>query len=84
VGLLTKDLSRRLADRNIHIEITDAARKFIAKSGYDPVYGARPLRRYLQRELETRIGRALIAGDVMDGATLGVDLKNDELAIDYS
>jgi ATP-dependent Clp protease ATP-binding subunit ClpB len=84
VGLLTKDLSRRLEERNIKVEITDAARKFIAKSGYDPVYGARPLRRYLQRELETRIGRALIAGDVVDGATLQVDLKNDELAINYS
>jgi len=83
VGLLTKDLSGRLADRNIQIEIADAARKFIAKSGYDPVYGARPLRRYLQRELETRIGRALIAGDVIDGATLQVDLKNDELVINY-
>jgi ATP-dependent Clp protease ATP-binding subunit ClpB len=84
VGLLTKDLSRRLAERNIKVEITDAARKFIAKSGYDPVYGARPLRRYLQRELETRIGRALIAGDVIDGATMQVDLKNDELAISYN
>jgi ATP-dependent Clp protease ATP-binding subunit ClpB len=48
------------------------------------VYGARPLRRYLQRELETRIGRALIAGDVIDGATLRVDLKNDELVINYN
>jgi len=84
VGLLTKDLSRRLEERNIKVEIADAARKFIAKSGYDPVYGARPLRRYLQRELETRIGRALIAGDVVDGATLRVDLKNDELVINYS
>jgi ATP-dependent Clp protease ATP-binding subunit ClpB len=84
VGLLTKDLSRRLEERNINVEIADAARKFIAKSGYDPVYGARPLRRYLQRELETRIGRALIAGDVLDGATLRVDLKNDELVINYS
>ena len=84
VGLLTKDLSRRLEERNIKVEIADAARKFIAKSGYDPVYGARPLRRYLQRELETRIGRALIAGDVLDGSTLRVDLKNDELVINYS
>ncbi|MGD2023288.1 MAG: ATP-dependent chaperone ClpB [Desulfobacterales bacterium] len=84
VGLLTKELSRRLEERNIKVEIADAARKFIAQSGYDPVYGARPLRRYLQRELETRIGRALIAGDVLDGATLRVDLKNDELVIDYS
>jgi ATP-dependent Clp protease ATP-binding subunit ClpB len=84
VGLLTKDLSRRLEERNITVEIADAARKFIAKSGYDPVYGARPLRRYLQRELETRIGRALIAGDVLDGATLRVDLNNNKLVINYS
>jgi ATP-dependent Clp protease ATP-binding subunit ClpB len=84
VGLLTKDLSRRLEERRIKVEISDAARKFIAKSGYDPVYGARPLRRYLQRELETRIGRSLIAGDVVDGATLQVDLINDELVINYN
>jgi len=83
VGLLTKDLSKRLEERNIKVEIAAAARKFIAQSGYDPVYGARPLRRYLQRELETRIGRSLIAGDVVDGATLQVDLKNDELVIKH-
>ncbi|MGD9138045.1 MAG: type VI secretion system ATPase TssH, partial [Desulfobacterales bacterium] len=83
VALLTKDLSRRLEERNINVEITDAARKFIAKAGYDPVYGARPLRRYLQRELETRIGRALIAGDVVDGATIEVDLENGELTVTH-
>jgi ATP-dependent Clp protease ATP-binding subunit ClpB len=83
VGLLTEDLSKRLAERQIKIEISDAARHFIAESGYDPVYGARPLRRYIQRELETRIGRALIAGDVADGATLNVDLDAGELSISY-
>jgi ATP-dependent Clp protease ATP-binding subunit ClpB len=81
VGLLVNDLSRRLEARNINIEIADEARNFIAKTGYDPVYGARPLRRYLQRELETRIGRSLIAGDVPEGTTLRVDLENDELTI---
>ena len=83
VGLLTQDLSRRLAERRIKIEISDAARHFIAETGYDPVYGARPLRRYMQRELETRIGRALIAGDVADGSTLKVDLPGGALSIDY-
>jgi len=83
VGLLTKDLSRRLEERNVKVEITDAARKFIAQSGYDPVYGARPLRRYLQRELETRIGRSLIAGDVAEGATIRVDLKDNELTVNH-
>jgi ATP-dependent Clp protease ATP-binding subunit ClpB len=83
VALLTNDLSRRLEERNINVEITDAARKFIAKAGYDPVYGARPLRRYLQRELETRIGRSLIAGDVVDGATIEVDIENGELTVTH-
>ncbi|WDN88580.1 ATP-dependent Clp protease ATP-binding subunit ClpB [Desulfosarcina sp. BuS5] len=83
VALLTQDLSRRLAERQINIEISDAARHFIAETGYDPVYGARPLRRFIQRELETRIGRALIAGEVSDGATLRVDLNDGELGITH-
>jgi ATP-dependent Clp protease ATP-binding subunit ClpB len=83
VTLLTQDLSTRLAERQIDIEISDAARHFIAETGYDPVYGARPLRRFIQRELETRIGRALIAGEVSNGATLRVDLCNGELGITH-
>ena len=83
VILLTKDLTRRLEDRRIKVEITDAARKFIAKSGYDPVYGARPLRRYIQHELETRIGRALIQGDVLEGATIKVDLQDGALVVTH-
>lgn len=83
VGLLTLDLSKRLEDKRIRVEITDEARMFIAKSGYDPVYGARPLRRYIQRELETRIGRALIAGDVLEGATIQIGLHGNELAVTY-
>ncbi|MEM9557776.1 MAG: ATP-dependent chaperone ClpB [Acidobacteriota bacterium] len=81
VGLLLDDLRARLADRRIEIELTDAAREHIARAGYDPVYGARPLKRYLQRQLETRIGRALIAGDVMEGATVEVGLEHGELAV---
>ncbi len=84
VGLLTKDLSKRLEGRNMRLEITDAARRFIAKRGYDPVYGARPLRRYMQRELETRIGRAIIAGDIPEGATITVDLENEELTVRHA
>ncbi len=83
VTLLIGDLARRLKERQIHIEISDAARHYIAETGYDPVYGARPLRRYIQRELETRIGRALIAGDVRDGATLSVDLTDGRLDVRY-
>jgi ATP-dependent Clp protease ATP-binding subunit ClpB len=83
VGLLVRDLSRRLEERNVRVELSDAARKFIARSGYDPVYGARPLRRWLQRELETRIGRSLIAGDVPEGATILVDEKDGELSVSH-
>ena len=81
VGLLIVDLRKRLASRRIELELTEAAAEFIAKNAYDPVYGARPLKRYLQHQLETRIGRALIAGDIRDGATLTVDLQGDELTV---
>ncbi|UCF94111.1 MAG: ATP-dependent chaperone ClpB, partial [Desulfobacterales bacterium] len=81
VSLLTQDLAKRLEERHIRVDITPDARKFIAEAGYDPVYGARPLRRYIQRELETRIGRALIAGDLPDGATIRVDLRDNQLNV---
>ena len=81
VVLLTKDLTKRLADRRITVEITDEARKFIARSGYDPVYGARPLRRFIQRELETRIGRAIMRGEIPEGRTIKVDLKEGALVV---
>jgi ATP-dependent Clp protease ATP-binding subunit ClpB len=83
VDLLVEDLRQRLADRRLNLELTEAARRHIAAEGFDPVYGARPLRRYLQHQLETRIGRALLAGDVPDGATLTVDATTDgHLTID--
>jgi len=81
VDLLADDLRKRLADRQIALEITEPAREFIAREGYDPVYGARPLKRFLQRELETKIGRALIVGDVPDGARVLVELTDDGLNI---
>jgi len=81
IGLLTADLGRRLKDRRIGLEISDPARDLIADAGYDPVYGARPLKRYLQHELETRIGRALLAGDIPDGSTIVVDVQDGELTV---
>jgi ATP-dependent Clp protease ATP-binding subunit ClpB len=81
VDLLLNEVRKRLADRNITIQVSDAAKKFIAKSGYDPVYGARPLKRYLQRELETKIGRALIADEVTDGSVITIDAEGDKLVI---
>ncbi|WP_079161922.1 hypothetical protein [Streptomyces fodineus] len=56
----------------------------MAAEGFDPVYGARPLRRFIQRELETRIGRALLTGDIPDGATITVDLADDRLTVTWA
>jgi ATP-dependent Clp protease ATP-binding subunit ClpB len=81
VVLLTEDLRSRLTERGIEIELDDEAIDFAAREGYDPVYGARPLKRFLQHELETRIGRAVIAGDVVSGATVRVGVRDGELAV---
>jgi ATP-dependent Clp protease ATP-binding subunit ClpB len=75
---------RRLADRRMTLELSDAARRHIAEQGYDPVYGARPLRRYIQREVETRIARALLAGDIRDGATIRLDAGDGELVVTWA
>ena len=79
VDLQVADLRKRLSERGVGLALTDAARRHVAEAGYDPVYGARPLKRYLQHELETRIGRALLAGDVPEGSTLTVDATDEAL-----
>jgi ATP-dependent Clp protease ATP-binding subunit ClpB len=81
VDLQTADLHRRLEEHKIDLELTEAARALVARKGFDPVFGARPLKRYLQHELETRIGRAIVGGEVLEGAKLVVDVENDELAV---
>jgi ATP-dependent Clp protease ATP-binding subunit ClpB len=81
VDLLTAELRSRLVDRNIELVLSDAAREFVARKGFDPVYGARPLRRFLQHELETRIGRALVAGNVLEGGTIRVDIQDNALSV---
>ena len=82
VDLQVNDIRKRLIDRNIGLELTEEAKLFIANAGYDPVYGARPLKRYLQHELETKIGRAILAGDLVDGSTLRVTAEDDQLKIE--
>ncbi|MBL8732628.1 MAG: ATP-dependent chaperone ClpB [Planctomycetes bacterium] len=81
VDLLLVSLRARLADRRITIDVSDAAKTFLGNQGYDPVYGARPLKRFLQRELETRIGRQLIAGEVPDGSVIEVNVRDGRLVI---
>ncbi|MEY3161804.1 MAG: Chaperone protein ClpB 1 [Planctomycetota bacterium] len=81
VDLLLQGLQARLTDRRIVLDVTEAARNFLGYKGYDPVYGARPLKRLIQRELETRVGRRLVAGDVPDGSALRIDLVEGELTV---
>jgi ATP-dependent Clp protease ATP-binding subunit ClpB len=84
VDLLTADLRRRLEERGVHLELTAAARTLVAREGFDPVYGARPLKRFLQRQLESRIGRALLAGEAPEGSTVRVELHDGALAVEIA
>jgi ATP-dependent Clp protease ATP-binding subunit ClpB len=72
-------LRQRLEDRHITLELTDAARDHIAREGYDPVYGARPLKRFLQRQVETALSRRILGGDITEGSHVTVDCKAGEL-----
>ncbi|HOL96403.1 MAG TPA: ATP-dependent chaperone ClpB [bacterium] len=83
VELLLEDLRKRLHDRRMTLDVTPVATEYLALHGYDTAYGARPLRRLIQRELETKLGRALIAGRVLDGAKIIVDVKNGEIDVSY-
>ncbi|MCY7334474.1 MAG: ATP-dependent chaperone ClpB [Pseudanabaena sp. CAN_BIN31] len=80
VKLQVKRLELRLSDRRINLKIADAALDFIAEVGYDPVYGARPLKRIIQRQLETQIAKGILRGDYIDGDTIFVDIENERLA----
>ncbi len=84
VELMFDELRSRLAERQMRLELTEAARRHIAEQGFDPVYGARPLRRFIAREVETRIGRALLAGEAAEGAVIQVGYAGGELAITYA
>jgi ATP-dependent Clp protease ATP-binding subunit ClpB len=81
VDIQLERLRKRLADRKIELELTDSARDYLAEKGYDPVYGARPLRRMIQRELETALGRKLLLGEVRDGSRVVVDASPQGLEI---
>ncbi|MDM4762280.1 AAA family ATPase [Galbitalea sp. SE-J8] len=81
VSLYIDRLERRLADRRLSLAVTPEARLWLAERGYDPVYGARPLRRLMQREIDDRLAKSLLAGDIRDGDTVRVDLVGDDLAV---
>lgn len=84
VELQLEDLRKRLADRQIQFDITPEASRMIAEHGYDPVYGARPLRRYIAHEVETKIGRALLRGEVQAGGVIRITVENGDLSVTYS
>ncbi len=84
IDLLLAGLNKRLADQQLRCEITPAAKTLIANEGYDPVYGARPLRRYIQRHVETLISRKIVEGDLMPGTVLTVDSQDGALAVSAS
>ena len=73
-------LRARLAERKIELELSDAALEHFATAGYDPVYGARPMKRLLQRELETVLGRQLLAGTIRENSRVRVDIENGKLS----
>src|SRR5471030_3188005 len=80
VVLLLADLNRRLADRRVTVTLDAKAKEWVAEKGYDPVYGARPRKRFLQRTIETKLARALIAGEVGEGSDITFTVQNGELA----
>ena len=79
VGLIMDDLNERLSDRSLHVKLTDAARDYIVESAYDPIYGARPLRRYIQKYVETLSAKLILEGNVNEGDTIVIDLEGDRL-----
>ena len=82
VKILLSKLTERLSDRQIELKFSDEAVKFIAESGYDPVYGARPLKRYITNNVETKLARAMISGNVHEKTNINVDIKNNALTFD--
>lgn len=79
ITLLMAELNERLADRNISVELSDAAKAFIVENGYDPIYGARPLKRFLQKHVETLSAKLILADEVSEGDTIFIDTEGDKL-----
>src|SRR3712207_826416 len=82
IDIFLNEVTFRLKDRNISLIVTDDAKEIMAKEGYDPVYGARPLKRYIENTLETKIARKIIKGDIYDGCTVKIDVKDNDIVIE--
>ena len=81
LDLLIVDLNKRLADRQIKIELTDKSRTYFIDNGYDAVYGARPLKRFVQKKLETLIAKKILSQEISQNTTVVVDCRENELYI---
>ena len=81
VDLLLKGVNERLLDQKVTVEFTDSAKKWIGEKGYDPTYGARPLKRFLQKQVETQLARALVAGEVAEGNKVSFSVMDDQLVM---
>ena len=81
IDLQLAQLNRRLADRQLKCELTEEAKQFVIDAAYDPQYGARPLRRYLQHTVETLLARRIVRGDVAPNTTLRVEVQNGALTV---
>lgn len=75
------DLNKRLAERRVTVQLDPKAKEWVAEKGYDPVFGARPLKRFLQRNVETKLARALIAGELAEDSAIAFTVQNDELVL---
>ena len=82
VDIFLSDIQNRLKDKNILMKVTTAAKELMADEGYDPIYGARPLKRYIENVLETNIAKKIIKGEINDGSVIGVDAKEDQIVIE--
>ena len=80
IDILMEGLKKRLADKTLRLEVTDAAKSLIIERGFDPIYGARPLKRYLQSAAETLIAKEILRGDLAAGSTLVLDAENGDLS----
>lgn len=81
IGKLIEDLQERVKDQSIFLSITDKAKDFVAKSAYDPVYGARPLKRFIQKEIETALAKEIISNNVKRNSNIIIDLKDQQLIL---
>ena len=79
IDLLIKDVNKRLADKELTVKLTDAARDFIVDNGFDPMYGARPLKRYVQKTVETLAAKLILAGNINTGDDIVIDLVDGKL-----